>query len=113
MASLFLHGLHDTVSVNGGTDTITDTPNGADTLMLQMGALGGTVSVGNFSVAKGVVLLAQALASSEGWTTSAQIAAALGTDGHGGSLLSLGAHGSIDFQNVPKTQLTASNFHIG
>jgi len=81
--------------------------------MLQMGALGGTVSVGNLSVAKGVVLLAQALASTEHWTTSAQVPAALGTDGHGGSLLSLGAQGSIDFQLVPPNQLHASNFHIG
>jgi len=112
-ASLFLHGLHDTVSVNGGTDAITDTPNSTDALTLQIGAFGGTVSVGNFDFAKGAVLLAQALASAEGWTTSAQIASALGMDGHGGSLLSLGTLGSIDFQNIPKTQLTASNFHIG
>jgi hypothetical protein len=113
MASLFLHGQHDAVSVNGGTDTITDTPGSTDGLMLQIGALGGIVGVANFDVAKGAVLLAQALASSEGWTTSGQIASALGTDGHGGSLLSFGAQGSIDFQNVPKTQLTANNFHIG
>ena len=113
MASLFLHGLHDTVAINGGTDSITATPNSTDALSLQIGALGGTVSVANCDVARGVVLLAQALASAEGWTTSAQIAAALGMDGHGGSLLSLGNFGSIDFQNVPKTQLTASNFHIG
>ena len=59
------------------------------------------------------MLLAQALASAEGWTTSAQVARALGTDGHGGSLLSLGTLGSIDFQNVQKSQLTAANFHIG
>jgi hypothetical protein len=113
MASLFLHGLQDTVSVNGGTATIADTPNSTDALSLHVGALGGTVSVANFDVAKGAVLLAQALASAEGWATSGQIASALGTDGHGGSLLSLGTHGSIDFQNVQKTQLTAGNFHIG
>jgi hypothetical protein len=81
--------------------------------MLQMGALGGTVSVANFSATKSMLLLAQTLASAEGWMTSAQVAAAVKTDGHGGSLLSLGAVGSIDFQNVPTTQLTASNFHIG
>jgi hypothetical protein len=112
-ASLFLHGQHDTVSVNGGRVAITDTPNSTDALMLQMGALGGTVSVANFSAAHAVVLLVQAMASAEGWTTPAQVAASLGMDGHGGSLLSLGAFGSIDFQNVPTTQLTASNFHIG
>jgi hypothetical protein len=113
MASLVLHGQHDTVSVNGGTDTITDTPNSADALMLQMGALGGTVSVANFSVAHGVLLLAQALASAEHWATPGQVDAALRADGHDGSLLSLGTLGAIDFQNVPKAQLTARNFHIG
>jgi hypothetical protein len=59
------------------------------------------------------VLLAQALAGADRWTTSSQIAAARGMDGHGGSLLSLGILGPIDFQNVQKTQLTAANFHIG
>jgi hypothetical protein len=39
-------------------------------------------------------------------------AAAVTTDGHGGSLLSLGSHGSIDFVGVPTAKLTANNFHI-
>jgi hypothetical protein len=33
------------------------------------------------------------------------------SDGKGGSLLSLGSHGSIDF--VDATHLTAGNFQIG
>jgi von Willebrand factor type D domain/Bacterial Ig domain len=110
--SLVLNGQHDTVSVSGGTDSITDTPGSVDQLMLHVGALGGTVSVANFSPAHGVLLLAQALATAEHWTTPGQVDAALGTDGHGGSLLSLGTLGAIDFQNVPKTQLSASNFQI-
>ena len=77
-ASLVLHGLHDTVSVNGGMDTITDTPGGADPLTLQIGALGGTVGVANFSPAHGVLLLAQALASAEGWTNPGAVFAARG-----------------------------------
>jgi hypothetical protein len=71
------------------------------------------VKVANFSVAKGVVQLAQALASAEHWANPSQIAAALGSDGHGGSLLSLGANGSIDFVSIPPSQLTAHNFRIG
>jgi len=112
-ASLVLHGQHDTVSVNGGRDTITDTPNSTDALSLQVGALGGTVTVGNFSVAKGVVMLADALASAELWMTPAQVTAAVRSDNHGGSLLSFGASGSIDFLSVSPNELHASNFHIG
>ena len=58
-------------------------------------------------------MLADALASAELWMTPAQVAAAVRTDGHGGSLLSFGAHGSIDFLSVPPSELHASNFHIG
>jgi hypothetical protein len=111
--TLALHGLHDTVSVNGGTESITDTAGGADRLTLQIGALGGSVGIANFSIAHGVVLLAQTLAASQGWTTAGQVDAALTTDNHGGSLLSLGSHGAIDFQGIAKSQLTAGNFHIG
>jgi hypothetical protein len=71
-----LNGQHDTVSVNGGTNSITDTPKSVDQLMLQIGALGGTVSVANFSPAHGVLLLAQALASPEGWSSPGAIDAA-------------------------------------
>jgi hypothetical protein len=110
--TLALHGLHDTVSVNGGTDSIIDTPGGADSLTLQVGALGGNIGVANFSTAHGVLVLVQTLAASQGWTTAGQIDAALTTDNHGGTLLSLGAHGSIDFQGIAKSQLSANNFHI-
>jgi hypothetical protein len=116
-----MQGMHDTVSVIGGTDILTDTPGGVDQLMLQVGGtlgsavLGGTVSVANFSPAHGVLLLAQALASAEHWANPGQVAAALTKDNNGagpGSLLSLGAFGSVDFQNVPKAQLSAANFQI-
>ncbi len=111
--TLALHGLHDTVSVNGGTESITDTAGGADRLTLQVGASGGTIGIDNFSVAHGVLLLVQTLAATQGWTNPGQIDAALTTDNHGGSLLSLGTHGSVDFQGIAKSQLTANNFHIG
>jgi hypothetical protein len=80
---------------------------------LQIGAAGGTVSILDFSIAHGVLLLSQAIAADEGWRSASQIDAALTTDNHGGSLLSLGSHGSVDFQGIAKSQLTANNFHIG
>jgi len=111
MTSLVMHGLRDVVSVNGGTDTIVDTPTGTDKLQLQIASLGGTVGIINFGVTNAVMYLTQALASSLGWTTPAQIAAAVTSDNHGGSLLGLGSRGSIDFAGLP--HLTASSFHIG
>ena len=100
------------VSVNGGTDSITDTPGSTDALMLQIGALGGNVTVANFSPAHGVLLLAQALATAEGWATAGAIDAALKPDTAGtGSLLSKGTL-SLDFENVMPKQLSASNFQI-
>ena len=110
---LILHRSHDTISVDGGMVDITDTPGGLDQLILEVGALGGTVSVSDFSAGSGVLVLAQALTSSENWTSPGQIAAALVTDGHGGSLLALtGGYGSIDFQNVLPSHLTSNNFQI-
>jgi hypothetical protein len=110
---LILHGLHDTVSVDGGMADITDKPGGLDQLILEVGALGGTVSLSDFSSGSGVLVPAQALARSENWTSPGQIAAALVTDGHGGSLLALtGGYGSIDFQNVLPSHLTSNNFQI-
>ena len=109
MTTLTMHGMHDTVSVNGGTDTITDTLGGGDKLQLQIGASGGTVGISNFGVANAVVSLVHALASGLGWSTPAEIAAHVTSDGHS-SELSLGSHGSIDFVGV--TGLTAKNFQI-
>jgi hypothetical protein len=37
----------------------------------------------------------------------------LTSDGHGGTMLSLGASGDIDFVGVAPGHLTASQFHIG
>jgi hypothetical protein len=99
-----MHGLHDTVSVNGGTEMIIDTPKGTDKLKLQIGAQGSAVAITNFGVANAAVSLVQALASAEHWTSPAQIAAAVTSDNNGGSLLNLGSHGSIDFVNT--THLT-------
>jgi hypothetical protein len=107
MTTLTMHGTMDTVSVNGGKDTITDTAAGTDHLQLQIGTSGGTVTVANFSVANAVVSLVHALASAEGWSTPGAIAAAVKSDGHSGSLLSPGSYGSIDFDGI-----TAKNFQL-
>jgi hypothetical protein len=47
------------------------------------------------------------------FATPGQAYAALASDGSGGSLLSLGANGSIDFVGVAPTSLSAANFKIG
>jgi hypothetical protein len=114
-----LHASMTSLSLNGGSDTINDTHGGTDALQLQIGAKGGTVGITNFDVATvvngvvthSVVSLVQALANASGWTSSAQIAAAVTSDNNGGSLLKFGSHlGSIDFAGV--TGLTAKNFQI-
>jgi hypothetical protein len=111
--SLLLNGSGNLVFINGGTDTITDThfpPGQGDDLFLQIGSLGGEVNITNFSTALGTVDLAPGL----GFSTAAAIAAAVTSDGHGGSLLTFGSSlGSIDFVGVAVGSLTASNFKIG
>jgi len=110
---LVLNGPNNKVLTNGGADQIVDAPAGADNLYLQVGQSGGAIMIANFSATKGVVDLVAALASSLHWTTPAQVDAALTSDHGGGTLLSLGAHGSIDFIGVAPTVLQASNFQIG
>jgi hypothetical protein len=48
-----------------------------------------------------------------GYSSVTQIMNSLHADGHGGTLLSLGALGSIDFAGVAPSQLHASNFRVG
>jgi len=99
------------VFVNGGDDTITDSPAGADKLTLHVGSSGGVIDIANFSAAHGVVDLTPNL----GFSSGSDAAASLRHDGHGGSLLRLGHHGSlgsIDFQGVPLGLLHASNFTV-
>ncbi len=48
-----------------------------------------------------------------GYASAAAIVSALHSDGHGGSLLTLGTTGSIDFLGVAPSQLTAANFKVG
>jgi hypothetical protein len=47
------------------------------------------------------------------YKSAAAVLGALHTDGHGGTSLSLGSGGSIDFVNTTASQLHAWNFAIG
>jgi hypothetical protein len=111
-SSLLLHGTDNKVFINGGSDTITDTalsPTGGDHLTLNVGSLGGSIDITNFSVAHGVVDLVPGL----GFASDAAAAAAVTSDGHGGSMLAFaGGLGSIDFQGVSPASLHSTNFHI-
>jgi len=111
-ASLTLQGSNNSVLVNGGSTSIWDTVGGTDALHLQIGPLGGSVGITNFSAANGVLALTSAMASFLGWTTPGQIDAALTSDHHGGSLLSLGSQGSVDFVGIAPASLHATNFKI-
>jgi len=108
-SSLVLHGTNNKVFINGGTDTITDSPSQLDALRMHVGPSGGVISITDFPAANGVVDLMPDL----GFTSGAAAAAAVTTDGHGGSLLTFaGGLGSIDFQGVALGSLHTSNFHI-
>ena len=48
-----------------------------------------------------------------GYGGAADAYAALTSDGHGGSLLSLGADGAIDFAGTSSAQLSQAQFKIG
>jgi hypothetical protein len=111
-ASLILQGSNNSVLVNGGSTTIWDTVGGTDALHLEIGPRGGSVGITNFSATDGVLALVAAMASNLGWTTPGQIDAAVTSDHHGGSLLSLGSQGSVDFAGVAPSSLHASNFKI-
>jgi hypothetical protein len=53
------------------------------------------------------------LSGAGGYTSASQAFASLTSDGAGGSKLSLGTDGSIDFAHVAPSSLHASNFKIG
>ena len=105
---LTLHSNHNFVFVDGGTDTITDSPSGKDFLKLDVGSLGGKIDITNFSAAHGVVDLDSAL-----FATSADAVLALKSDGSSGTELPFpGSLGFIDFQGVPLGSLDADNLFV-
>lgn len=112
-ASLVLQGSKNTVTINGGVDQVLDTSSSSDSLFVKIGKAGGSITLDNFSLSNGIVDLDTAIASSLNWTSSAQIDAALASDGGGGSMLDLGTSGYLDLIGVAPAMLHASNFQIG
>jgi hypothetical protein len=107
-ASLVLYGANDVAFVHGGADTITDNSKG---LEVKIGSQGGVVTLSNFPADKhGVVDLVGGVG---GYHTAKAVVAALQSDGQGGTMLSLGASGHLDFANTAMASLTASHFAIG
>ena len=105
---LALHGSSETVFVNGTGTSIDDLSQG---MTLVLSGSPGALSLSDFaSDATGVVDLRGGIG---GFTTPQDVVAALTSDGHGGTLLSFGTAGSLDFVNTAATQLTANHFAIG
>jgi hypothetical protein len=106
-ATAVLRGDANQIFVNGGTDSFTDDSHG---LVLDIGAAGGSVTLAN--------ILADPTARIElsdgigGYTNVRSVLASLRSDGHGGTLLPLGASSQIDFAGVQPSQLTATRFEL-
>ncbi len=78
---------------------------------MKVGAPGGVISLTGFGADKtGFVDLVGGIG---GFKTANAVVAALKSDGHGGTLLSFGAAGQIDFVGVAVGALKAASFQIG
>ena len=104
---VWLGGSSDIVSV-GVDDAIHDFGHG---MTIKVAGSAGMLSVYGFSSdVSGVIDLLNGVG---GYASAASTYAALSSDGNGGSLLSLGAAGSIDIVGVASSALSAANFKIG
>jgi hypothetical protein len=90
----------------GLNDAITD--SGSSTTF-KINANVGNLAISSFDTG-GIIDL---LSGAGGYTSASQAFASLTSDGAGGSKLSLGTDGSIDFAHVAPSSLHASNFKIG
>jgi hypothetical protein len=107
-AAVLLYGNANVVFVHGGSDTVTDNSQG---MLLKVGSEGGSINIANFLADQmGRIDLTGGVG---GFRNVHAILTALQGDGHGGTALSLGASGSIDFVGVAPGTLTASRFQIG
>ncbi|SNB82083.1 Ca2+-binding protein, RTX toxin-related, partial [Rhodoblastus acidophilus] len=108
-ATLTFNGWSDHAILNSGVGaTIYDNGYG---LEVDIGSSAGATTIYGFDHDYyGVIDL---LNNAGGFTSASAAVAALTSDGHGGSLLSLGTNGSIDLVNVAPKQLTTANFKIG
>ena len=92
----------------GLNDAITD---GGSSTKFKIGSNVGHLSISGFGTDRtGIINLLNGVG---GYATASQAFSALTSDHSGGSMLSLGTDGSIDFVNVAPSSLHASNFKIG
>lgn len=106
--NLALYGTDEMVFLSGTNSSIDDLSQG---MTLVLSGHPGNVTVSDFAHdPTGIIDLRGGVG---GFTTPEGVVAALKSDGHGGTLLSFGTAGSLDFINVTPAQLTASHFAIG
>jgi Ca2+-binding RTX toxin-like protein len=107
--NLSFSGYSDTATIAGtSTVSISDLANGLR-LTIASSTQMDTITGFGTTDTSGVVDLKNNVG---GYTSTAAIVNALQSDGHGGTMLSIGT-GSIDFVNTAANQLHASNFKIG
>jgi glutamate mutase epsilon subunit len=108
--SLAFHGSGDVLNLQGSGNqlnaAITDQAKG---LQINI-SNGGSDTISNF--AADTTALVHLVAGFGGYTSASAVVSALHSDGHGGTLLPLGAAGSIDFIGVGVSQLHTSNFSV-
>jgi hypothetical protein len=105
--SIRLAGLNDTVFLGSGTPTITDAGSGLNVFVGK--GTGQSIVTGVASDPHFVIDLVGGVG---GFTSAAKAYASLTSDGHGGSLLSLGGNSSIDIAGVTPNHLSAHNFAL-
>ncbi len=107
-ATFNLSGTNETVTLeNGASANIVASGSG---LRLDLESSTGVETISGFGNDSSAVIAL--LNGVGGYTSTAQILSAFHSDAHGGSLLSLGASGSLDLVGVAPSSLNASNFAL-
>jgi Ca2+-binding RTX toxin-like protein len=117
--TVIANGGHDTLSFAGYNNlaefmgtlsaSVADTGGG---LRIDVGSNTESLSLTGFGTTdtSGIIDLLNGVG---GYASASSVVAALHSDGHNGTSLSLGSTGSIDFVNTTASQLRAANFAIG
>jgi hypothetical protein len=96
------------VFVNGGPSFIDDL---SSAMTAKIGSSAGSVSISDLAKdSKGVIDLTGGVG---GYHNVSQVLAALKSDAHGGTMLSLGGANTLDFVNTAQSSLTAAHFRVG
>jgi hypothetical protein len=109
--SVDLLGSGDVVNLyntSGVSNMLTDNAQGTT---VEIGSNVGSLQIANFGADSGGVI--DLLNGVGGYSSAAAAVAALNSDGSGGSLLTLGSFGTIDFVGVAPSALHSGNFKIG